>query len=60
MTIVEIELLNSALMYKGNEIENLSASQKEQVTNYFADLRDNLEGYCRNAKKKIASILRDL
>ena len=60
MTIVEIELLNSAFMNKGSEIENLTSSQKEQVSHYFADLKENLEGYCRNGKKKIASILRDL
>jgi hypothetical protein len=60
MTIAEMDLLNLALLYRYNDVENLTATQRDQITHYFGDLRENLESYCKNGRKKIVSIMRDV
>lgn len=57
---MEVDLLKTILCDKHLELSGLSQTQKEQVTHYFMDMRENLDAYSRNGRKKIVSILKDM
>ena len=60
MTIVEVQLLYQIVMDKDMLVEGVSGTQKEQICLYFSEMRDNIESYSRNGRKKIITILRDV
>lgn len=60
MTIVEMDLLNRLLDGKDYRIENVTGNQKEEISQYFAVMKENLANYTAKGRNKIITILRDM